>query len=426
MPVRYSYLRRCALVAVLALPVGCSQSVEPGYPQYRAYVTLDSVSSSARVDLYWLTATDYECFDYDCPPPGPPIAKVTVLESTRNAFTGFVPVVTRSTGGRDSATIQGLTDGRPYWFLVHAFDSRGRLILASRPIMTIPGPSLQPTGSMAVVPMGKVSWSPTGDSLVYIEEIGFDLGEMRFIDANMLSSSPVGPAGPPDADLFDAEWSPGGNRIAYTYAPTRTAGSIDYRVRVAQLTDSTQQTVTLGRVDFNGTWAGNDRIYYCRGTYDPPNIYQIWRADLGSTEGPRAITNDRMYKFHPSSRATDELIVFEGAGTDYAQRSLYLCNPNSGGLTRLTQDSWCKDVTPSWAPDGQHVIFISDRSGHYEAWSLNVATRSLNQLTRDGRGRKTNYARISSSGQKLAVVSGQSWPGHPAQLDFYSLPTILP
>jgi dipeptidyl aminopeptidase/acylaminoacyl peptidase len=413
-------------MAALLVSQSCSGPTAPGYQRYKAVATLDSYAASGQVRLFWFTSTNYDCIDFGCPPDGPPIARVALVQSSVGPERGFANVASRNGGGVDSAIITGLVDGKTYWFEVIGYDARGKAILSSRPVMTVIGPQSEPTGAISAVPTGRLSWSPTGDSLVYVESVSMEAGEMRFIDMATLSTHALGAAGPPSQDIFDAEWSPTGDRIAYTYAPTRTAGAIDYRVRVANLSDSSQQTVTLGRVDFDGAWASDTRIYYCRGTYDPPNIYQIWRVDVGSSEGPRPVTNDAIYKFHPSVRSSDELIAFEGTGDGYLQHSLYLCNPRVGGETRLTRESWCSDTNPSWAPDGQHVVFMSDRSGHGEVWSVNASTGAMTQLTRGVRGTKKKYARISGDGRRLAVVDGDSWAGHPARLEFYNQSGTLP
>jgi TolB protein len=43
-----------------------------------------------------------------------------------------------------------------------------------------------------------------------------------------------------------------------------------------------------------------------------------------------------------------------------------------------------KNENPSWAPDGKHIVFMSDRTGRPQIWSMLADGTQQQQLTREG------------------------------------------
>ena len=84
---------------------------------------------------------------------------------------------------------------------------------------------------------------------------------------------------------------------------------------------------------------------------------------------------------------------------------------------------WGDDTSPSWAPDGRHVLFLSRRSGHTEVWSVDVPTGRLAQVSRSPCWPRMADARISPDSRRLAVTV---WGGGPDRLVVCDLPGALP
>ena len=57
-----------------------------------------------------------------------------------------------------------------------------------------------------------------------------------------------------------------------------------------------------------------------------------------------------------------------------------LVDPATGAVEQLTHDR-AKDVDPSWTPDGQAVVFCSDRDGVSNLYALRLADRSIVRVT---------------------------------------------
>lgn len=104
-------------------------------------------------------------------------------------------------------------------------------------------------------------------------------------------------------------------------------------------------------------------------------------------------------------------IVFDFLG------DLYLL-PIEGGEARQLTHGMAFDAQPRFSPDGSKVLFVSDRSGGENLWTLEIETGDTTQITK-GNGRNWQspewapdgkYVAASRSETRLGVV--QLWMGH--------------
>jgi Tol biopolymer transport system component len=101
--------------------------------------------------------------------------------------------------------------------------------------------------------------------------------------------------------------------------------------------------------------------------------------------------------------------------------SLYVLDVRTRATRRLTSVGGYLDAWPSWDADGRHITFASGRCGHMEAWSVDVATGAVRQLTRSRYGSSAFCARRSPDGRRLAVIEGSSPSGYAGQLRVYEV-----
>ncbi|NNL29769.1 MAG: amidohydrolase, partial [Gemmatimonadetes bacterium] len=76
--------------------------------------------------------------------------------------------------------------------------------------------------------------------------------------------------------------------------------------------------------------------------------------------------------------------------------------PVAGGTATRVTSGMAVDVQPRFSPDGEQVVFVSDRSGREQVWTLEVATGDTAQVTR-GRGADVLSPEWSPDGEYLVV-----------------------
>jgi eukaryotic-like serine/threonine-protein kinase len=67
-------------------------------------------------------------------------------------------------------------------------------------------------------------------------------------------------------------------------------------------------------------------------------------------------------------------------GASSPTEDLLLVRTDGGDLRQLTNDL-ARDRTPYWSPDGSRILFASNRSGKYEAWTIRPDGSGLTQIT---------------------------------------------
>jgi dipeptidyl aminopeptidase/acylaminoacyl peptidase len=412
----------CIKARVIRLLFVCASltSCAPTAPEWRGYASIDSYAGPGSVQLFWSATTSPECIDFGCPPPGPAISRVLLEQSTDGPSAGWHIVLIRTSGTSDSVVVTQLTDGRLYWFKVVALDVGGRQLAASNPIMTMPGSRSVPITSVPVEMSGRFSWSPSGDSIAFADSPVLSDPGLAVLDVGSLAITRLVTYTGGEW-IQDAIWKADGSAIAYTHTPTQTAGGIDYQIWSLALAGGDVRTQSSGRVDFDPAWGGGGWLYFCRGTYEPPNIPEIWRMKEGNVSSMQAVTAEpSFYKYSPSVRPSDNSVVYAGRPHGARTSGLFLVRAG-GSPVPLTSSDQYVDSCPFWSHDGQHVVFVSTRSGHSEVWTVDVRNRALHQLTRGLRGVNRISASLSPNGQRLAVLDGHpggnTWRG---QLDIYA------
>jgi hypothetical protein len=130
------------------------------------------------------------------------------------------------------------------------------------------------------------------------------------------------------------------------------------------------------------------------GTWD---LYTIRRRDGEITRLTRDVYADGAPDWSPDGRTivfTSDRTPYGRPGSDPGRTSsnLFLLDLASGRITYLTNGRWT-DLAPRWSPDGQRLLFASDREGAFDLY--------VSDLT----GRVEKLTRISTG-----VLSAEWWP----------------
>jgi Tol biopolymer transport system component len=68
--------------------------------------------------------------------------------------------------------------------------------------------------------------------------------------------------------------------------------------------------------------------------------------------------------------------------TVWPRQDIFVAKTDGSEKTRLTDDGY-RNRYPSWSADGKSVVFMSDRSGKYDFWTIQKDGSNLTQTTRD-------------------------------------------
>jgi serine/threonine protein kinase len=125
-------------------------------------------------------------------------------------------------------------------------------------------------------------------------------------------------------------------------------------------------------------------------------------TDRGAVVGaPATVFRAAMSVLDLSLSPSGNEIVFRPIGR---QEDLFLVHTDGTRFRQLTDDAF-KKRGPEWAPDGSSIAFYSDRTGHYEIWSIRPDGSGLTQLTKTT-GDGTWYPHWSPDGKSIAYPDG--------------------
>jgi Tol biopolymer transport system component len=96
--------------------------------------------------------------------------------------------------------------------------------------------------------------------------------------------------------------------------------------------------------------------------------------------------------------------VFASGGS---RQDLFLMRSDGTGLRQITDDAY-RDRNVAWTRDGKQILFMSDRGGEYETWSIRPDGSGLTQVTKKATRKNTWWPVFSPDGTRFAAGDGNS------------------
>jgi TolB protein len=230
-----------------------------------------------------------------------------------------------------------------------------------------------------------VSWSPDGNSLAYVSFRGGHGG-------NIFVANVRGPRVGIQDDLTKAKgeswlpaWSPDGTRVAF--ASTRDAEG-NTEIYVANRDGSNVRRLTNHpNIDTSPTWSpSGTQIAFVSDRTGTPQIWVVGADGLGA----RKLTSESWCDRPTWSPAPYNEIAFasrSGPGFD-----IKVLDMSTNSMHALTFGEGSNE-SPSWAPNGRHLAFASNRSGKYQIFTVGRDGKNVRQITRTGNNWQPDWSK---------------------------------
>ena len=220
-------------------------------------------------------------------------------------------------------------------------------------------------------------WSRDGTELAYLDEtdvvvLPLDGGEPRRFSL------------PGKSDMrYDLAWSPDGERFAYVSAQNRT--STITQIWVLRVGDGTAVPLTDGDAkDWSPSWSKDGRLLYYVSSRG--GAMDLWRQPVGDDGHPRGgpvpVTVGVGIRSAQFSSDAKRLAYSDGKRIANVFRTpIFEDRPATwDDAEQLTFDRALISIA-NVSPDGEHLVFNSNRTGNPDLWTMPSAGGEMRQLT---------------------------------------------
>ncbi len=171
---------------------------------------------------------------------------------------------------------------------------------------------------------------------------------------------------------YGADWHPEGKELLL--ALSHTGNPEIYRITpegkiIKRLTVSKA-------IEISPSWSpgGRDLVF----TSDRTGTPQLYIIDSDGA-GRRRLTFEGRYNDSAIWSPSGDQIVYATRSGNYTQ--IVVMKSTGEDRRVLTDRRWKNSEDPSWAPDGRHIVFASDRSGVFKLYVYDVVEDTFRQLT---------------------------------------------
>lgn len=202
--------------------------------------------------------------------------------------------------------------------------------------------------------------------------------------------------GLPTGEIYPEAWAPAGLR----FLATSPAGGNLYDLWVIPASGKPARDLTNQYGDETGgaSWSP-DATHVAYAMNPRGSTHDIWIINADGT-GTHDVTNAAGEDLYPTWSADGSRIVFASDRTGHWQ--IYSMKTDGSGLANLS-NSGANDFFPTWSPDNARIAFQSDRNGNDEIYVMNA----------DG----SNPVRLTNN---AAADTGPSWSPDGTRIVFTS------
>jgi TolB protein len=169
-----------------------------------------------------------------------------------------------------------------------------------------------------------------------------------------------------------AAWHPDGDELLVSLS--RSGDPEIYRISPAG--EIIRRLTAMRSIEVSPDWSPSGReVVFTSDMTGTPQLYIL--DDVGSARRP--LTWEGRYNDSAKWSPGGEQIVYATREGNETQLALIRANGDSRRL--LTDARWRNCEDPSWAPDGRHIVFASDRTGTFKLYVMDVLEGDVRQLT---------------------------------------------
>ncbi len=207
-----------------------------------------------------------------------------------------------------------------------------------------------------------IACNSANNGIVYVSEADGD-AEIYAIDPESGETAPVERL--PASTESQPRWSPDRKRVAFV---SGNPGNFDIRVAAVQGDEAPRNLTSYDGSEESPLWnSEGDRVAYVASLDGQSDIYVASYSPGGGEEGGSVrIASEGSEEFLGDWSPDGQWLVFARLG-DEESRGLWLRNPSGVNLFRLTGED---DRAPVWSPDGDAIAFVRSADGNRDIYLL--------------------------------------------------------
>ena len=225
----------------------------------------------------------------------------------------------------------------------------------------------------------KIAWLPDSSGLAYIDrENSAESYGIYFLDIQSGKTERITHPTNQHWGDYNPAFSPDGTQMSFLRGVS--AGTHGLFLLDLESGEEKQLTINARRA-LGQVWDPlNKQIIYATSEGYKGTLWQLQPNTLNSYQGGQAMN---LWGEDPSIAASGKSIAVEDLSYDYDIQMISLnTSQNQAALTELKElNSTKEDHSPAFSPDGQHLVFVSSRSGNAELWLMNWQSKQISKLT---------------------------------------------